>query len=215
MNIEQTLSQALVALDDVNAVKTTQALLKAGASPVEVIEQCRRGMTTAGELYGRGDYYLSELILVADIFQQCMALVEPYLATDKTKSPLGAVVIGTAQGDIHDLGKNIVATLLRCGGFAVTDLGVDVPPQRSVEALSETGARIVGLSCLMTTAYAAMKATVQAIAQVGLRDQVFVVIGGGPIDERVRDYVGADFCALDAMDGIRACQQHIEGRHEK
>lgn len=207
--MEQSLTQAFVALDGSNTLKMVETRLEAGQNPLEVIEQCRLGITEVGERFARGEYYLSELIMAADIFQRCMALIEPRLEMDKAGPPPGTVVIGTVQGDIHNLGKNIVAVLLRCEGFEVVDLGVDVPSERFVEAISGTGAQIVGMSCLMTPAFKAMKATVQAIDQAGMRQEVYVMVGGGPVNERVRDYAGADFYARDAVEGIRACHRYI------
>ncbi len=210
--MQQTIAQAIAALDEPAALEGVRTELAAGRDPVAVIEECRQGITQVGEQFGRGEAYLSELIVTARLFQACMALLEPLLQAAQTAAPLGTVVIGTVLGDIHDLGKDIVATLLRCEGFAVVDLGVDVPPTRFVQAITETGATIVGLSCLLTTSYGSMKATVQALADNGLRQRTFVIIGGGPVDERVRAHVGADYCAVDAVSGVRACREYVQVR---
>ena len=128
-------------------------------------------------------------------------------AAEVTK--LGVIVLGTVFGDIHDLGKNILCSLLRAEGFDVVDLGVDVPPDRFVEAARETGARIVGLSCLLTVAFDAMRRTVGAFSQAGLRDRVTILIGGSIVSERVCNEVGADDFSTDAVDGVRKCVQII------
>jgi methylmalonyl-CoA mutase cobalamin-binding domain/chain len=201
------LAQAFVDLDDDTVLAEVRAQLEAGRDPVEIIEQCRLGIVEVGDRFACGDYYLSELIMAADIFQRSMALIEPHLETASAGPSLGTVVIGTAKGDIHDLGKNIVVILLRCEGFDVVDLGVDVPPDQFVKTLLETDARIVGMSCLMTNAFEAMQATVQAIEAAGIREKVQILIGGGPVDERVRAYVGADSYSRDAVEGVRACRR--------
>jgi methanogenic corrinoid protein MtbC1 len=207
--MRSSIEEAFAALDEAATLQMVEAQLEAGQDPLEVVAQCRRGMTAVGERFGSGEYYLSELVLAANIFEECSALIEPRLAVKKTGPPLGTVVIGTVKGDIHDLGKNIVALLLRCEGFQVLDLGVDVPPDRFVQAIAESGAPIMGMSCLLTTAFAAMKDTIQAVEQAGMRRQTYILIGGGPVDERVRAYVGADFCARDAIEGLRACHEHL------
>jgi methylmalonyl-CoA mutase cobalamin-binding domain/chain len=198
------LREAFLNLDDEAALAGVRTSLEAGRDPVEIIEECRQGITEVGERFGCGEFYLSELIMAADIFQRSMELVEPHLETVSVGPARGTIVIGTVKGDIHDLGKNIVAVLLRCEGFEVVDLGVDVPAERFVEALVDTGARIVGLSCLMTTAFESMKLTVEAIAEAGLRQGIYVMVGGGPVDGRVCEYVGADLFAQDAVAGVRA-----------
>jgi methylmalonyl-CoA mutase cobalamin-binding domain/chain len=204
--------EAFLGLDDEAALAQVRAQLEAGQDPLAIIEMCRLGITQVGERFACGQFYLSELIMAADIFQRSMALVEPHLEAAVAGPGPGMVVIGTVKGDIHDLGKNIVTVLLRCEGFDVVDLGVDVPPERFVEALSETGARVLGLSCLLTTAFASMKSTVEALVEAGLRQEVYVLVGGGPVDERVCKYVGADLFARDAVAGVRACFRFLAGK---
>lgn len=120
------------------------------------------------------------------------------------------MVVGTVQGDIHDIGKNIVVTLLRSARYDVHDLGVDVPPARFVETVRDTGATVVGLSGLLTTSFDPMKETVDALAAAGLRDQVKVMIGGGPVTDKVVAYTGADVMGADAMDAVHLCNQWME-----
>jgi methylmalonyl-CoA mutase cobalamin-binding domain/chain len=206
----QGLTQAFVDLDDEATLGEVEAQLEAGSDPLAVIEKCRLGITEVGERFASGEYYLSELIMAADIFQRAMALIEPHLNVAAGGDARSSVVMGTVKGDIHDLGKNIVVILLRCEGFEVLDLGVDVPPERFVTALLEAEAPVVGMSCLMTTAFESMKATVQAIEEAGIRERVYVMIGGGPVDERVCEHVGADLFARDAVEGIRACKRWLD-----
>lgn len=209
--LEDTFTESFLALDDEATLAQVRVHLDAGLDPVEIIELCRLGITEVGERFACGEFYLSELIMAADIFQRSMVLVEPYLELAADGPAPGTVVIGTVKGDIHDLGKDILVILLRCEGLNVIDLGVDVPPGRFVEVLQDTGAKVVGLSCLMTTAFQSMRATVQAIEEAGLRQEVYVMIGGGPVDERVCDYVGADFFGRDAVEGVRASARYLAG----
>ena len=137
-------------------------------------------------------------------------MLAPHLTTGDGEESKGAVVVGTVQGDIHDIGKNIVVTLLRSARYDVHDLGVDVPPARFVETVRDTGATVVGLSGLLTTSFDPMKETVDALAAAGLRDQVKVMIGGGPVTDKVVAYTGADVMGADAMDAVHLCNQWME-----
>ncbi len=208
--MQRTLSQAFLDADAALAQGIVRERLEANEDPVGIIEDCRRAITDVGDRFGRGELYLSELIMAGDMFQKCVALIEPHLTAGSAGPVFGKIVLGTVQGDIHDLGKNIVAVLLRCSGFEVIDLGVDVPPQRFVEAVMASGATILGMSCLLTTAFDAMKTTVQSIDRAGLRDKVWIVIGGGPVDDRVAGYVGADRSVHDAVEGVRACRDRVQ-----
>ncbi|MGB9905715.1 MAG: cobalamin B12-binding domain-containing protein, partial [Desulfotomaculales bacterium] len=124
-----------------------------------------------------------------------------------TGGTAGKVVIGTVKGDIHDIGKNIVVSLLRGAGFDVTDLGVDVPAEKFVAALKETGARVLGLSALLNFTYPEMKNVVEAVTEAGLRDRVTIIIGGAPCNEQVRQFTGADYYAEDAVTGVNICKK--------
>ena len=207
--MSQSFAEAFVALDEAVVLTLVRSGLDSGAKPLEIVEQCRLGITRVGDLFESGEYYLSELIMAAELFEACMAIVEPHLIANEQDDTAVVVIIGTVSGDIHDLGKNIVAVLLRCAGYNVIDLGVDVPPQRFVDAARTTGAKVLGMSCLMTTGFDSMKETVEAMARAGLRADTYLMIGGGPVTERVREYVGADLCAGDAVAGIRACGQYL------
>ncbi|MEW6555158.1 MAG: cobalamin-dependent protein [Actinomycetota bacterium] len=180
--------------------------------PWRILEECREGMELVGELYSSGEYFLSELIISAEIFKEVMARLEPMLTEDGTASILGAAVIGTPRGDIHDIGKNIVSTLLRVGGFEVHDLGVDVEPDAFVREVSESGARVVAMSALITPTFDSMREVVDSLAESGLRDGCFVIIGGGPTTSEVRDYVGADAWTLNPKQGVDLCREFINTR---
>jgi len=137
-----------------------------------------------------------------------MALIEPLLAASSDESR-GRLVIGTVKGDIHDIGKNIVATLLRCDGFEVLDLGVDVPAAVFVEETRSSGAKVLALSGLLTPAFDAMKETVTALAEAGLRDDVKVIIGGGPVNQSVVEFAGADAWGKDAAQAVRLVTEYL------
>jgi methylmalonyl-CoA mutase cobalamin-binding domain/chain len=204
------LVDAVVNLDEKTALQIAEEMLKAGVDPVKVLENCRRGMSMVGERFERGEMFLSEMIMAAEVFKEVMEIVEPKLKKEATKS-LGRFLIGTVQEDIHDMGKNIVIALLEAEGFEVIDLGVDVPPEKFVEAIRQHKPSIVGMSGLLTIAIESMKKTVDAIKERGLRDKVKIVIGGGIIDENVQGYAGADAYANNAAKGVGICKELIGG----
>jgi len=206
------LSKALVELERDEVIKAVKGRVGEGEDPVGILEQCRQGMTIVGQRFQKGDYFLAELMLSAEIFKEAVAILEPYLAEARPSKPLGKVLLATLKGDIHDLGKNIVATLLRARGFEVYDLGVDVAPALVVERVEEIRPEFVGFSALITTAFASMKEAADMLANVGLRDQLKLMVGGGVTTPMVKDYVGADFQTTDAMEGVTYCLKLVGGR---
>lgn len=186
--------------------------LGAGEDPLRILDDCRRGMTLVGERFQEGDFFLAELVLSAEIFKEVTAVIEPRLSRAKSAQTQGRVLIGTLQGDIHELGKNILITMLRVHGFEVHDLGVDVPPSAVVEKVKALKPQVVGFSALITTAFPSMKEAVALIQEAGLRDSVKVMIGGGVTTAGVRDYVGADFQTTDAMEGVAYCLKITGGK---
>jgi 5-methyltetrahydrofolate--homocysteine methyltransferase len=164
-------------------------------------------MDIVGERYKAGDYFLSELIVSGEIFKDSMKLIEPHLeagadAADRTK-----IVLATVKGDIHNIGKDIVAVLLKGAGFEVHDLGVDAAPDALVRKLQETGATILGMSGLLTPSFDSMKETVEALKEAGLRDKVKVVIGGGVVTNLVQRHTGADAFTDDGLEGVEICRR--------
>ena len=150
---------------------------------------------------------MSELVFSAEVFKGAMARLEPLLLGDQDAPKLGKVVIGTVKNDIHDIGKNIVAALLKGTGFEVLDLGVDVPAERFVQAVQDSGAKALGLSALLSTTYPSMKQVVGALQEAGVRDYVKVILGGAPVNQQVLEFAGADYLAKDAVDGVNLCKQ--------
>ena len=199
--MSQELIDAITEMREEDALQITNQMLDAGADPLDVLEACRQAMEIIGQRFEAGDCFIPELILAGEMLNQISAEIKPRLQQEAARQKLGKVVIGTVEGDIHDIAKDIVAFMLDINGFEVTDLGVDVPPARFVEAVQQTGARIVGLSGFLTLAYDPMKATVQALKAAGLKD-VKVMIGGGQVDEQIRQYASADAYGRDAMAAV-------------
>lgn len=188
-------------VDEDNALAEVRNALGGGADPLVLVEALRKGMSTVGERYEAREYFLPDLILSAEIFNQAIAVIEPRLG-EAGGSSRGSVVIGTVQGDVHDIGKNIVATMLRCAGYDVRDLGIDVSPGAFVHTAKETGATLVAMSGLLTLAFDSMKATVEAFADAGMRGSVKIIIGGGPVNEKVLEFCGADAYGKDPSEAV-------------
>jgi len=208
------LSNAIVKLERDDALTAVRARAEQGEDPVSLLEECRRGMTVVGERYQSGEYFLAELMLSAEIFKGATAILEPYLAMTRSREPLGKVVLATLKGDIHDLGKNILATLLKAQGFEVFDMGVDVPPSKLVDRVREINPEFIGFSALISTVFEQMKLAADMLQKTGLRDRSRLMIGGGVTTAAVRDYVGADFQTTDATRGVAYCLDEIKGNKE-
>jgi methylmalonyl-CoA mutase cobalamin-binding domain/chain len=206
------IAQAIAGLSFDKATKLVDQAIDEGTDPPAILNECRVGMELVGDLYSTGEYFLSELIMSADIFKKVMEKVEPLLAEGQRGAWLGAVVVATPKGDIHDLGKNIVSGLFKVGGFEVFDLGVDVAPEVIVDKVMETDASVVAMSALITPTFASMKQVVELLEERNLRKGRYVIIGGGPTTMQVRDYVCADAWTLDPKEGINWCRDFVQGR---
>jgi len=199
------LTMAMADLDEQRVQELVKAGLAAGVSPNALLDECREGMTLIGQRFETGEYFLSDLIMAGEIFKGAAA---DLAAQGGTSGPTrGKVVMGTVKGDIHDIGKDIVVTMLRGANYEVTDLGVDVEPTKFVAAVRETGATVVGMSGLLTISFDPMKETVAALKAAGL--PVKVMIGGGPVSEQVREYVGADALGVDAQAAVALAGQWL------
>ena len=199
--MSQELIDAITEMREEDAVALTGKLLDSGVAPIDILEDCRQAMSIIGVRFETGESFIPELILAGEVMSQISAIVKPRMSQDSQSKKLGKIVLGTVQGDIHDIAKDIVGFMLDINGFEVIDLGVDVPPAKFVEAVKQTGAKIVALSGFLTLAYDPMKFTVQALKDAGLTD-VKVMIGGGQIDEQIRQYTGADVYGKDAMAAV-------------
>ncbi|MDR5708926.1 MAG: cobalamin-dependent protein [Armatimonadota bacterium] len=208
----QELAEAIAQLREQEAVQAARELLEGGASPTEIFEACRQGVEVIGQQYEKGLCFLPELLLAGEILTQISRMVRERYPTEAEARPAEAkVVLGTVQGDIHDIGKNMVAFLLEANGFQVVDLGVDVPPETFVESVKREQAKVVGMSCLLTVGHQSMKRTVQALADAGVREGVRIMIGGAATNEQVRSYVGADAWGQNAADAIRLAREWLGG----
>lgn len=202
------LGKALLGLDEEKVRQLVKKKIEAKESPLEIIEECQRAMVEVGNLFEKNEYFLSELVMSGEIFKNIMNDLQPFLGDIQFSVSKGKVVIGTVKGDIHDIGKNIVVTLLKANGFEVIDLGIDVPSEMFVDTVRKYEAKVLGLSALLNITFIEMKNVVDQLNIAGIREKVKVIIGGAPCNDRVRQYTGADYYARDAAEGIRICQ-HI------
>ncbi len=205
--MSQELVNAITDMREEDALKITHELLDAGTPPLEVLDDCKQAMDIIGERFENGEAFIPELILAGEMMTEISEILKPRLAGETGAEKIGKVVIGTVEGDIHDIAKDIVSFMLDINGFEVTDLGVDVSPAKFVAAVQETGAKVVGLSGFLTLAYDPMKETVAALKEAGL--DVKTMIGGGQIDEQVRVYTGADAYGRDAMAAVAFANEWI------
>ena len=210
--LEGTIARAVADLKLSEVMSLVDQAVQDGQDPLAILDECRSGMDRVGELYSDGDYFLSELIMSADLFRKVAARMEPLLIEDRAESSLGAVVIATPKGDVHDIGKDIVATLLKAAGFTVHNLGVDVEPEAIVDKVAETGAKVLAMSALITPTFESMKAVVDLLKERDMRANRFVIIGGGPTTPKVRDHAGADAWTLDPKQGVNMCRDFVKDR---
>ncbi len=189
-------------LDEDAVLELTRQRIEAGEDPMSILDDAREGMAIVGKRFADQEYFLPELILSGELLKDCAEIVKPLLAGDEAGGKLkkhGKIVIGTVAGDIHDIGLNIVEFVLDVNGFDVTNLGVNVPAEKFVEAVEQEKPAVVGLSGFITVAFDAMKETVEALENAGLRKNIKIMIGGGQMDEEVSRYAKADAFGKDAM----------------
>jgi corrinoid protein of di/trimethylamine methyltransferase len=206
------LTSAVVDGEPEQAGELAQQALAAGFEPLSIIDEALvPGMRIVGEKFECGDYFLPNLIFSANSMQEAMKYLEPELAKRQQQlASAGRVVIGTVQGDIHEIGKSLVGTMLSANGFQVFDLGVDVPPETFVAKVRETGANLVGLSALLTTTMSAQADIIQALTAAGLRQQVKVMVGGAPVTRSWAKEIGADGYAEDAISAVDEAKKLVE-----
>lgn len=207
------LTHALVEMQETEALQRAKKLLDEGVEPLTLLTACSTAMETIGERFEKGEYFLPHLMMAGAMLNQISEMIKPHVkAEEKTGAELGRVLIGTVEGDIHDIGKNIVTFLLEANGFEVRDIGIDQHPDKFVEAIQNFQPDVVGMSGLLTLAFESMKETVQAIENAGLRDKVRIMIGGALVTEQVKNYTGADAFGSDALTGVRLTEQWIGGQ---
>jgi 5-methyltetrahydrofolate--homocysteine methyltransferase len=203
------LVNAIADMREEEALKLVREMVEGGAEPMAILDAARKAVDIIGQRYEEGTYFLPELILAGEMLNQITEVIKPEMAKVPEVKRLGKVLIGTVAGDIHDIGKNIVTFMLDANGFDVLDLGVDVSAQKFVEAIQDFEPQVVGLSGFLALAYDAMKETVEAIKNAGLRDGVKIMVGGGQVSDEVRKYTGADAYGKDAMAGVSLAKEWV------
>ena len=203
------LTASLVEGEPEKTVELTQQAMAAGMAPMTIInEGLTEGMNIVGEKFQTGEYFLPHLIIAATAMQEAMALLEPELKErQETVEVAGTAIIGSVAGDIHEIGKSLVATMLSASGFQVYDLGVDVPTEVFVAKAQETGANLMGLSALLTTTMTVQRQVIEALEEAGIREQVKVLVGGAPVSAEWAESIGADGYAEDAVGAIELAKQ--------
>lgn len=209
--MSQQLIDAIADMREGDALALVKEMAGSGVKPFVILNDVKTAMDVIGQRYEVGEYFLPELMLAGEMMNQIMAIVKPGLGESAEEEHLGKVLIGTVKGDIHDIGKDIVTFMLKVSGFDVLDLGVDIPEQKFVDAIKEFQPQVVGLSGFLTLAFDQMKTTVEAIEKAGQRDQVKIMIGGGQMDESVKEFVGADAYGKDAMAAVKLAKGWVGG----
>lgn len=208
------LIDALVDMDETSVLDQVKQRLSRGEDPFQILEEAQEGVRQVGIRYEQGNYYVAGLMFGGEIFCEVMELVQPILVKRFSGQESGHILVGTVKGDIHDIGKNIFATMLRANGFTVTDLGVDIPPAVFLDAAHNQHPDIIGLHGLLTTSYEMMRDTLRQIRAASDPDisTTPVILGGGTLNAMVCAYVGADYWTVDAMVGVELCKQMITQR---
>lgn len=197
------LAQAVIDGEPEDATEAAQEALDLGLEPLDCINNgLTPGIDRVGELFATGEYFLPDLILGGDAMKAALDILEPALKGDQEREILGRVVLGTVEGDLHEIGKTLVGTMLTANGFQVTDIGVDKPATEFVNAVKETGATLVGASALLTTTMLHQQEVIDALREAGLGDQVKVMVGGAPVTESWAEKIGADGYAEDAISAV-------------
>ncbi len=206
----QALKDAITSMDLENISKVAQAAMDDGVDPqVAITEGMVPGMVEVGQKFEEGEYFLSELVVAGEVMKDGIAVMEPYLTANAAEESKARAIVATVEGDYHDIGKNIVATLLGVQGFDVRDLGMDVPAERIVEEAKNFEPDVIGLSALLSTTMPRMGDVIRALEAAGLRDRVKVIVGGTPVTPQFAESIGADHCALNAIEGVHKCTEWI------
>ena len=209
--MSQKLIDAIADMREEEALKLVSEMAESGSKPIVILEAVREAMDIVGQRYEEGTYFLPELVLAGEMMNQITEMIKSELVKSPPVERRGKVLMGTVEGDIHNIGKDIVSFMLDVNGFEVLDLGVDVTPQKFTEAIRDFQPQVVGLSGFLTLAFEAMKETVEAIQKAGLRDKVKIMIGGGQMDDQVRAHAGADAYGKDAMTAVKLAKDWIGG----
>jgi methanogenic corrinoid protein MtbC1 len=206
------LEKAISDIKEQEALTIVGDLLNSGADPIAIMNSSTVGMDKVGKLFETGDYFLPELIMAGEILKQISEMVKPKLTGIVSSQKKGKVLIGTVEGDIHDIGKDIVVFLLDVNGFDVHDIGIDASPAKFVEEIRIFKPSVVGMSGLLTIAYESMRNTVAAIKEAGLRNDVKIMLGGGQMTNNICTFAGADAYGKDAVAGVNLVKNWLEGK---
>jgi len=206
------LKDSIVNLDIDGVKQAADDALAAGIPAFRaVVDGMAKGMEVVGQKYEDGEYFLAELIMAGETMKEGMSVLEPHLKAGDIKSA-GKVIIGTVRGDLHDIGKNVVMTLLKAANFDIIDLGVDISAEQFVEATKENNPDIIAMSALLTTTMIEMESVIKSLEKAGLRDKVKIIIGGAPITTEYAKKIGADAAARDAVEGVRTCTSWVKAK---
>ena len=204
------LAQAVADGEPEDAEELARQALDLGLDPLECINKgLSPGIDRVGEMFATGEYFLPDLIIGGDAMKAALEILEPAMAGSQEREVLAQVVLGTVEGDLHEIGKTLVGTMLTANGFQVTDIGVDKPAADFVAAVKETQARLVGASALLTTTMLRQQELIEALQEAGLRDQVKVMVGGAPVTENWADKIGADGYAEDAIGAVAVAKNLV------
>lgn len=207
MNKFEKLREAMGDLEeDIVLEILNEVMTDGGSQAVQAMTACQEGMNIVGDRFAEQEYFVSDLIFSGELMSNAMEIIRPALAKANGESQ-GRMILCTVEGDLHDIGKNIVRAMLEAGGFEVVDLGIDVKPEDIVKTAKEQGIHIIGLSGVLTLAIDSMKATIDAFAKEGMRDDVHIIIGGAPITADVCRLVGADAWAVNPADTVKYCRK--------
>ncbi|MHA1578731.1 MAG: cobalamin B12-binding domain-containing protein [Candidatus Freyarchaeota archaeon] len=205
------MADAVVNLNVEETRKLAEEAVGLGIPPLEAItEGLAKGLRKVGELFEKKEYFLADMIMAAEAFKEGMSVLTPHIKKEEAKKK-GVIVIGTVKDDVHDLGKNVVSTLLASQGYDVYDLGIDVPSEEFVKKAKEVDADIVGLSALLTTTMEHVPEVIEALKEAGLRDKVKIIVGGRPLTPEFAEEVGADAYCEDAIKALEVVENLLEG----
>lgn len=205
------LVNAMAELERSKVFEIVRNEIEKDTDPLKIIEWLSQGLKKIGEYFEKKEYFLAELITGGDIFETIYQEIKPVLEKKNVETQIkGKIILGTVQGDVHDIGKNIVKTILTVSGFHVEDLGVDVPPERFIEALKQTESKILALSALLTIAIDSVEEIIKLLRKEDLRDKVKIIVGGSAFSEDLVKNLDVDAFGIDPMDALKKCQQFLE-----